>query len=103
MRLIICTTAPGEGAPLLRALLEERVVAGGNIIPGVRSLYRWKGEICDEAEELLVMETSDADLAEKIARITALHSYEVPKVLAVEPTDGPAAYLAWVRQHSDPV
>ncbi|MFT5683381.1 MAG: periplasmic divalent cation tolerance protein [Myxococcota bacterium] len=103
MRLIICTTAPGEGATLLRSLLEERIVAGGNIVPGIRSLYRWKGEICDEAEELLVMETSSADLAAKIARIEALHSYAVPKVLAIEPTDGPAAYLAWVKQHSDPV
>ena len=100
MRLIICTTAPGEGAVLLRKLLEERVVACGNIVPGVRSLYRWKGEICDDAEELLIMETDSQRLDEKIARIVELHSYEVPKVLAVEPTDGPVAYLDWVRKHT---
>ncbi len=100
MRIIFCTIAPGEGAPLLRTLLEERLVAGGNIISGVRSLYRWKGEICDEAEEVLLMETDDDRIAEKIARIAALHPYEVPKVLALEPTDGPAPYLDWVRQHS---
>jgi periplasmic divalent cation tolerance protein len=103
MRLIICTTAPGEGAVLLRRLLEERVVACGNIVSGVRSLYRWKGEICDDTEELLVMETSDDEIAAKIARIQELHSYEVPKILAIEPTDGPAAYLAWVRQNTAPV
>ena len=100
MRIILCTTAPGEGIPLLKKLLEERIVACGNLIPGVRSLYWWKGEICDDGEELLIMETDSSDIEGKIARIAALHTYEVPKVLALEPTDGLPAYLAWAAKHT---
>ena len=100
MRIIFCTTAPGEGKTLLRALLTERVVACGNIVPGVSSMYWWKGEICDDSEELLIMETSSDHIEDKIARIAALHAYEVPKILAVEPAEGLPAYLAWAKQHT---
>ncbi len=80
----------------MRALVEERLVAGGNIVPGVRSIYRWKDAICDEAEEALFMETSDARIDAMIARVRELHPYETPKVLAFEPREGSPAYLAWV-------
>lgn len=100
MRIIFCTTAPGEGIPLLRALLDERLVACGNIIPGVRSLYKWKGKICDDAEELLIMETDSSNIEAKINRIAALHKYDVPKILAVAPVEGLPAYLKWAAEHT---
>ena len=103
MRVIVCTAPPGGGERLLRSLLEERLVACGNILGGVRSLYWWDGAVQDEAEELLLMETTAEDIAEKIQRIRELHPYEVPKILALEPTDVLAAYRDWARAETRPI
>lgn len=100
MRIVFVTCAPNQGAPLLRQLVEEALVAGGNIISGVRSIYRWKGQICDESEEILLMETSDARIDEVMKRIRELHSYEVPKILTFEPREGPSDYLQWVEEET---
>lgn len=100
MRILLVTAPPDAGVALLRQLVEARVVAGGNLVPGLRSLYRWKGEICDEPEVLLVLETSAERIDEKIAQIKAAHPYEVPKIVALEPAEALGAYLEWVREHS---
>lgn len=97
MRVVFVTCAPGEGAGLVGTLVSERLVACGNILPGVRSIYRWKGEICDDAEEVLLMETTAQLVPALMDRIQALHSYETPKVLVLEPTAGLPDYLAWVQ------
>jgi periplasmic divalent cation tolerance protein len=96
MRIVFVTCPPNKGADLLRALCEERLVAGGNIVPAVRSMYWWKGQLHDEAEEMLWMETADDRVEPMMARLRDLHPYEVPKILTFEPKDGPAEYLAWV-------
>lgn len=96
MRIVFVTCPPGDGARLLKALVEERLVAGGNIIPGVRSIYRWKDQICDEPEEAIWMETADDRVVPMMARLRELHSYETPKILTFEPQEGPADYLRWV-------
>lgn len=96
MRIVFVTCPPGKGAELLRTLCEERLVAGGNIVPGVRSMYWWKGELRDEAEEMLWMETADDRVEAMMARLRALHPYEVPKILTFEPKEGSEDYRAWV-------
>jgi periplasmic divalent cation tolerance protein len=80
----------------------ERLVACANITPGVRSLYRWQGEVCDEREALLVMETTRARLPEATARLRALHSYSVPKIVAIEPAEVDEDYLRWVLEQTSP-
>ncbi len=98
MRFVLATCSPGEGPELVRTLVEEGLVACGNVVQGVRSIYKWKGEICDEAEELLFMETADERVDPLMTRLAELHSYDVPKILAFEPTDGLPAYLSWVNE-----
>ncbi len=100
MRIVFVTCAPQKAAPLLRQLVEESLVAGGNIIAGVRSIYRWKNEICDEPEEILLMETSDECVEALMKRTRELHSYEVPKILTFEPKEGPQDYLQWVEEQT---
>lgn len=100
MRIIFVTCPKEQGADLLRQLLEERLVAGGNIISGVRSLYRWKGQICDEPEEILLMETTEARVAAMMARLQEIHPYKVPKILTFEPQEGLTAYLDWVSDET---
>lgn len=102
MRIVFVTCPPGRGADLLRTLVEERLVAGGNIVPQVRSIYRWKEKVCDEAEEAIWMETADSRVEAMMARLKELHPYEVPKILTFEPREGPPSYLAWVDEETRP-
>jgi periplasmic divalent cation tolerance protein len=103
VRIVLCTV-PSEqvGETLARTLLEERLVACVNILPGLRSLYRWQGKLEDERELLLVMKTQAARYAELEARIRALHPYAVCEVLALDVAEGSAPYLAWVLAETIP-
>jgi periplasmic divalent cation tolerance protein len=100
MRIVFVTCPPDQAAQLLRQLVEESLVAGGNIIPAVRSIYRWKGQICDESEAVLLMETSDSRVDAMMKRLRELHPYEVPKILTFEPKEGPVDYMQWVEQET---
>lgn len=102
MRIVFVTCPPQRGAEILRTLVAERLVACGNIIPGVLSIYRWKGSVCEEPEEVLLMETTDAQVGPMMARIREIHPYEVPKILTIEPREGWPDYLAWVDAEARP-
>lgn len=102
MRIVLCTCAPGDGAKLLKALLEARLIAGGNIVPGLRSLYRWQGEVQDEPEELLVMETA-VDRMETLQEYLAeIHAYDVPKIVSFKVEETLETYLKWVHEMTRP-
>jgi len=96
--IIFCTTATEEEAAVLgRTLVEEGLAACANIIPQIRSIYRWKEEIWDERETLIIIKSRE-DLFEKIrSRIRELHSYEVPEITAVKVDNGDAAYVQWIE------
>lgn len=86
-----------EAARVVRVLVEERLIACGNIVPGVRSLYRWQGSVADEAEVLVVMKTRKQDWAAFQSRLHELHSYDTPECLAVRVAAGAPKYLAWLE------
>ena len=100
MKIVFVTSPPEDAPGLLQRLVEERLVAGGNIISGVRSIYRWQGEIQDEPECVLLMETSDDQVKTMMRRLSELHPYEVPKILTFRPKDGLDNYLAWVEEET---
>lgn len=102
MRIVFVTAPPDVAVDLLRRLVEERLVAGGNVIPGVRSLYRWKGAVQDDPEAVLLMETADDRVAPMMARLREIHPYETPKILTFEPREGTPDYLAWVQAETRP-
>jgi periplasmic divalent cation tolerance protein len=87
---------PDKAAEVARTLVEERLAACANLAPGVRSIYRWKGELQDESETLAVIKTTDERLNALVARLQSLHPYEVPEVLALPVTAGSAKYIEWV-------
>ncbi len=95
--LSACASAE-EAQQLARALVEKRLAACVNLMPGVRSVYRWKDAIEDEEEVLLVIKTSRALLDELREEIERLHSYEVPEVIALSVVDGSERYLAWMNR-----
>lgn len=97
VRVVLCTV-PSEqvGVQIAQTLLEEQLVACVNILPGVRSLYRYKGKLEDDRELLLVIKTSDERLPSLIRRVPELHPYEVCEVIALEVSAGHPPYLDWV-------
>lgn len=95
---VVLVTAPSEevAASLGKTLVEEGLIACANLVPRVRSLYRWQGKLCDEAEVLVVMKTRRSEFERLRARVQALHPYEVPEVLLLDVAQGHAPYLEWV-------
>ncbi len=96
--IVVLVTAPTaeQAASLARALVGERLAACGNVVPGIRSIYRWEGKVQDEEEALLVLKTTRARFDALRERVLALHPYQVPEVLALPVEAGSAAYLAWI-------
>ena len=95
--VVLVTTADAEeGARLGRALVEERLAACANVVGPIRSIYRWQGAVEDAAEHLVLLKARRADVAALEARVRALHSYDVPEVIALPVTTGSAPYLAWL-------
>ncbi len=101
---VVLITAPDRdtAAGLGRTLVEERLAACVNVVPGVRSLYRWKGSVQDDAELLLLVKTRSDRMAALAARVRELHPYDVPEVLALPAVGGSEEYLDWVRSESSP-
>jgi periplasmic divalent cation tolerance protein len=95
--LVFSTTDTAELAQTIAsALVHANEAACVNIIPGIRSVYRWEGKVCDESEFLLVIK-STADRFDAInATIHQLHRYQVPEVIAVPIATGDPAYLKWI-------
>lgn len=98
MILLVITTFPDveAAAGVIRTLAEEKLVACGNIIPGVRSLYVWKGKREDTSEVLVVLKTAGALYAKLEKRLLKLHPYETPEVLALEAGAVNRAYAEWI-------
>ena len=96
--VLVTTPTPERAAELARALVEERLAACGNVVPGLRSIYRWEGKVQDDAEALLVLKTTRGRFEALRDRVLALHPYEVPELLVLPVAGGGAAYLAWVRE-----
>lgn len=102
--LLLYITCPSAevAESLATTLLEERLVACANIVPGVVSLYAWKGEIARDAEWLLLLKTSEAAADAVAERVRALHPYENPCLLSLPVGSGLADYLDWLRDSVAP-
>jgi periplasmic divalent cation tolerance protein len=102
--VVILITAPdGEvTASIGRTLVEERLVACVNVVPGLTSIYRWKGELQVDTEVLMLAKARRADVGAIAARVAELHPYEVPEVVATEIVAGLGAYLDWVQDETEP-
>lgn len=86
----------GSAETIAQALVGERLAACVSILPGMRSVYRWKGALESSQEVLLLVKTTEARLQALTARVVELHPYELPEVIAVEVAAGLPAYLAWI-------
>lgn len=95
--VVLVTTANAEeGTRLGRTLVEEQLAACANVVGPIRSVYRWQGAVEEADEHLVLLKARGADVAALEARVRALHSYDVPEVIALPVTAGSAPYLAWL-------
>jgi periplasmic divalent cation tolerance protein len=96
--VLITTASDREAEKIARSLVDGRLAACANIVPGVRSLFFWDGKTQDERETLLICK-SRLPLMNKITQqVKALHSYSVPEIIALPIIAGSPDYLAWVRE-----
>lgn len=95
--VLVTAPSPDVGAALGRALVDERLAACVNVIPGLTSIYRWQGQREEASECLLVIKTDETRYAELERRVLELHPYEIPEVLALPVERGAPAYVEWLR------
>src|SRR6059058_6256146 len=94
--VLVTVSREAEAKTIARTLVEERLAACVNIIPGLTSIYRWEGNICEDRELLLLLKTQGQKVAALRERIGHLHSYAVPEVIALPVAEGSARYLEWL-------
>ena len=98
MRIVYCTCPREKSREVARKLVEDRMVACVNVIPGVQSIYRWEGQVQEETEDLLVMKTSEDAVIHLLVSLPDLHPYDVPEILSVEVSEGHRPYIDWVEE-----
>ncbi len=99
-RIVLSTAgSEEEGARIARSLLERKLCACVNLVPKIRSLYRWEGAVQDDAEVLLIMKTTLDKLQALSDHLAQIHSYDVPEVLAIAVDQGGASYLEWLAEN----
>jgi periplasmic divalent cation tolerance protein len=100
--IVLCAADKRELAEdIAAALVEACEAACVNIVPGIRSIYRWEGKVCRETECLLVIKTTREHFEEVRDRIRRMHSYQVPEIIAVPVVAGDADYLKWLHASVD--
>lgn len=103
-KVVVFSTCDSEeqAGRIARALVEQRLAACVNILPGARSIYHWKGQVEDATEWMLIIK-SRRDLMDDLrTAIGKIHSYEVPELLAVPVVDSSESYLAWLDRELRP-
>ena len=98
----VVVTAPDADwlAGLTRTLVEERLAACGHVIAPIRSIYRWRGAVEDEAEARVALHTRTSLLPAVFERTSELHPYDVPCVIALSLTGGAPEYLRWIVEET---
>jgi periplasmic divalent cation tolerance protein len=96
--LLVFSTFANEAdaARVARTLVEERLIACANLVPGARSIYRWRDAVADEPEVVVLMKTRKQDWTALLSRLHELHPYDTPECVAVRIAAGAPKYMAWL-------
>lgn len=95
--LVLMTAAnPEEAGRIAEMLVEAHLAACVQILPEIQSVYRWQGKVAHEHEVLLLAKTASGRFDDLVSRVTAIHSYETPEIVALPITAGAEPYLKWL-------
>jgi periplasmic divalent cation tolerance protein len=97
---VVLVTCPNRRVAevLGQSVVEERLAACANVVPGLTSIYRWEGKLCRDREVLVIMKTRRPRFQALARRVRALHPYSVPEIVALPVAAGSPAYLTWVAE-----
>jgi len=98
--VLVTVGSAQEAETIATALLEERLAACVNVTSPVRSLYRWEGRIADDREWQMVIKTQARLFEALAARVRALHSYDVPEIIALPVLAGTTDYVDWIQNET---
>jgi periplasmic divalent cation tolerance protein len=96
--ILVTVSSLQEGEKIGEALVKEGLAACTNLVPGIQSIFRWKGEICREGEVLMLIKSNESLFDELQYRVKELHSYDVPEIIALPIILGSLEYLKWVDE-----
>ena len=102
-KFIFLVTVPNmeEGKKIAKYLVENKIAACVNIIPGIYSIYEWKDKIEENNELLLLIKTTEQKSAQLIQKVKELHSYDVPECIGLRIEKGSEDYLNWINEIVD--
>ncbi|MEI6491312.1 MAG: divalent-cation tolerance protein CutA [Verrucomicrobiota bacterium] len=97
IRIVLSTFADDDSAAqTIRSLVSENLAACGTIIPGARSIYRWKDVVEENPEVLVIFKIATANEEKFLGRLAELHPYDVPEIVSIPPSKWNEAYGRWV-------
>ena len=100
-RIVLVTCASiAEARKIARSVVEKKLAACANILPGVESIYRWKGKVERTREVLVVIKTTARCIAELEREVKRSHSYEVPEFIVLPLAAGSRKYLVWIQENT---
>ncbi|MHC4820529.1 MAG: divalent-cation tolerance protein CutA [Planctomycetota bacterium] len=100
LRVVLVTAPSRRARSLARRLVDRRVAACANVVPGVKSIYRWKGKVEEAGESLLILKTTTSKVKQLEKAVVELHPYDVPEVVVLPVDHALAAYADWVREET---
>lgn len=101
--MILCYTTTNnieEANVIAETLVNEEVIACANIIPGMQSIYKWKGEVCKDQEYVVLMKTRDENFVKIEERLKELQSYDCPCLFSIKMKDVEGNYLKWLLEET---
>jgi periplasmic divalent cation tolerance protein len=102
-RVVLMTApSPEVAESVVRVLVEERLAACGNLVPGATSIYWWQGAVQREAETFVMLKTTADRAAALVRRASELHPYDVPELLVLGVEDGLEPYIRWLADSTAP-
>ncbi len=100
--VLVNAASEEQAVSIANVLVREQLAACANIVSPIRSVYRWQGAVHDETEHLMIIKTRASLVAKVEGRVKALHSYEVPEVIALPIVAGSASYFDWIFDSTVP-
>lgn len=102
--ILVLVTVPDaeKGAEIGTRLVQERLAACANVVPGLRSIYSWQGKLTVDSEALMILKTRESLFESLRQRVVALHPYQCPEILRLDVAAGHVPYLEWVRSSVGP-
>jgi len=102
--LVVLTTVSSveDARTLVKALVQERVIACGTVLPAATSIYRWQNDLKEEGEAVVLLKTDASRWRDLAAAVRAHHPYEVPELLALPVAQGLESYLRWIEGEVTP-